>query len=86
MLNERLKKEYAKKWKFKEDMVFTIYRMIEDAGRKYGKVSRTLKSFNIKLSARQLKYFYRKARLHERIEYDRKGRPKNYPNLLRKTA
>ncbi len=60
MTNE-VKQFFAKKWKMKEQAIFTIYRMIQDSGRQYGKASRALKKFNIILSSRQLKYFYRKA-------------------------
>lgn len=86
MINDKLKKAFAKKWKVEEEVIFTIYRMIEDAGRRYGKVSKTLKSFNIKLSSRQLKYFYRKSIFYNRIDFNKKGRPKNYLNLLRKST
>ena len=85
-MNSKLQENYSKKWKLNKDMVYTIYRLIEDYGRKYGKVSRTLKGFNIKLSPRQLKYFFQKERLSERLKIDKKGKPLNYRDLLRKTG
>ena len=85
-MNSKIQKQYSKKWGLNKDVVFTIYRLIEDYGRKYGKVSRTLKGFNIKISSRALKYFYKKERLNERLEIDKKGKPLNYRDLLRKTG
>ena len=85
-MNSKLQENFSKKWKLNKDMVYTIYRLIEDYGRKYGKVSRTLKGFNIKISSRQLKYFYQKERLNERVNIDKKGKPLNYRGLLRKTT
>ena len=85
-MNSKLQENFSKKWKLNKDMVYTIYRLIEDYSRKYGKVSRTLKGFNIKLSPRQLKYFFQKERLSERLKIDKKGKPLNYRDLLRKTG
>lgn len=83
-MNEKLKKTFAKKWKMDEDVVFTIFRMIQDAGAKYGKVSRTLKGFSIQLSSRQLRYFYRKVKMYNKYDIIKKGKPKNYSELLRR--
>ena len=85
-MNSKLQDNFSKKWKLNKDMVYTIYRLIKDYGRKYSKVSRTLKEFNIKISPRQLKYFYKKEKLNERLDMDKKGKPLNYRNLLRKTG
>ncbi len=60
MKNE-VKQFFAKKWKLKEQAIFTIYRMIQDSDGQYGKASRALKKYRIALSPRQLKRFYRKA-------------------------
>jgi len=77
-------KQFAQKWGMEEPTVLAIYRLIESYGSRYGKSAKALKGFNINLSVRQIRYFYRKARLHERIEFDRKGRPNNYRDMLRK--
>lgn len=77
-------KSFAKKWGLEESSVYTIYVFIQQSGVKYGKTSRALKSFNIELSTRQLKYFYKKVRLYERYDISQKGKPKNYSNLLRR--
>lgn len=76
--------QFAKKWKMEEQIVFTIYTMVRDSGVKYGKTSRTLKRFNVKLSPRQLKYFYRQVVFYERYQIEKKGRPKNYRQLSQK--
>ena len=86
MNSEIIFKEFSIKWKLERQEVFTIYRMIQDAGRKYGKVSRTIRKWHIVLSPRQLKYFYRKTRLAERVALDTKGKPKNWRDLLRKST
>ena len=75
--------QYANKWKMDEQLVFTIYLMIEQSGGKYGKTSRTLKSFKIDITTRQLKYFYRKVRFYDKYQIERKGKPMNYSKLLR---
>ena len=63
--------------------VEVIYGTISQQGRKYGKVSRFLKGLNIRLSPRQLKYFYHRTNLAERINEEEMGNPKNYSKLLR---
>lgn len=82
-MNKKIQKDYSKKWGLDEQVIFTIFTMIRDVNGKYGKVSRTLISFNIKIPARQLKYFYRKVKLYERMDIEHKGKPKNYSELLK---
>jgi len=60
-VNEQVLQSFSEKWNLEEQVIFTIFRMIQDSGRKYGKTARALKKFNIQISVRQLKHFYRKA-------------------------
>jgi|TARA_Y100000310_G_C20679501_1_gene815072 hypothetical protein len=83
MSNIIIIKTFAKKWKLEEQAVNTIYIIIGQQARRYGKVSRFLRGLNIHLSPRALKYFYHRIRLAERINEKKLGRPKNYSNLLR---
>jgi hypothetical protein len=81
-MDKKLQQAFAKKWHFSEEMVFTIYAMIRDAGGKYGKTARALKGFKVKLSSRQLKYFYRKVRLTDRYGTAKKIGRKQYSRLV----
>ena len=58
-MNKQVLQIFSEKWNLEEQVVFTIYRMIESSGRKYGKTTRALKKYDIKISIRQLKRFYR---------------------------
>ena len=75
---------FAVKWKLNKDQVFYIYNLIEQTGGKYGKSSRILRGFGFKMSPRQLKYFFRKSKLHNRLDISHRGKPDNYSKLLRK--
>lgn len=57
---------FGKKWTLATETVTTIFYMVSSSERKYGKVSRALGGMGIDLSARQLKYFYKKIVLIER--------------------
>ena len=74
-------KIFSKKWNVTENMVTTIYYLINDSGRKYGRTSRILKTFAIELSPRQLKYFYRKLNFYIKFGIEAKGRPSNYTQM-----
>ncbi len=82
-MNKNILTTFSKKWRLKEETVETIYTIIGQQGRQYGRVSRFLRGLNIQLSARQLKYFFHRARLAERIDENEKGKPANYAQLLR---
>ena len=79
-------KQFSKKWGLHDLTVETIYIIIEQSGRKYSKTSRVLKGMEIKLSSRQLKYFYKKCILFNLLEIEKKGKPKNYSDLLRRNT
>ncbi len=83
-MNKEVLQSFSKKWGMGEQEVYTIFTMIRDSGRKYGKTSRALMTFNVQLSPRQLKYFYRKVKLYETYRIGKKGKPKNWSILLRK--
>jgi len=85
-MDKNLQQSFAKKWDLSEEVVFTIYAMIRDAGGKYGKTARALKGFKIKLSARQLKYFYRKIRLTNRYGSPKKIGKEQYSRLVTKKS
>ncbi len=82
-MNKKIQQTFSKKWKLDESVVETIYIIIGQQFRHYGKVSRFLKGLNIQLSARQLKYFYHRVNMSEWLNEDNMGRPKNYSELLR---
>lgn len=84
MSSNKIFKQFAEKWKLEEGQVVFIHHTIQSYGRKYGKTSRILKSFGVIISPRQLKYFYRKYNLNERLKVDSKGLPKNYRDMSRK--
>ena len=75
---------YAVKWKLQKEQVQYIYSLIDQLGGKYGKSARVLKGFGFPISPRQLKYFYKKVRLHERLKIATKGKPANYRELLKR--
>ena len=83
---DKVIRDFAKKWKIHEDTVRFIFRMIDDYGSKYGKVSRALDGMGFHKSPRQLKYFYKKTKIHIRLNISRKGRPRNYIDILRREA
>ena len=74
---------FATRWNVQKDQVQYIFTLIERTGGKYGKSSRVLKGFGFIVTPRQLKYFYRKVKLHERLKISSKGKPSNYSKLLR---
>lgn len=83
---DKIIKQFARKWHTDEQMVFTIYTMIRDSNRKYGRTSRTLMSFNVKISPRQLKYFYRKYTLTIRYGNATKLGKSQYRKMVEKRS
>lgn len=80
--NKVLLKHFSKKWKLEEGQVQTIFSMVEQSGRKYGKTSRILKSFGVMLSSRQVKYFYRRVMLTQRFGDSVKIGSSNYRKVV----
>ena len=58
-------KQYAKKWKLNEGNVRFIYQTIDVLGQ--SKTRKIMEGFNINISPRQLRYFYKKANLIIRV-------------------
>ena len=85
-ISDDLLVEFSKKWGVSQDAVTTIFTIIKDSGRKYGRSSRMLKVLGIELSQRQLKYFYKRVNFYVKHGIDIKGRPTNYSALLRKNT
>ena len=79
-------KNFALKWKMDEDKVNSIYYLIQSYNGKYGKAQRALKQFDIKLSVRQIRYFYRKVKLTERYGDKDKIGQDNYDKLVNKQS
>lgn len=76
--------KYAKKWFMQPGTVHFVYETLRDAGSQYGKVSRRLTRVSIYLTARQLKYFYRKIRLTKRYGIPEDIGKENYTKLVNK--
>lgn len=74
--------EFSKKWGLKEPTVLSIYRVIQDCAGQCGRAHKILKSFEIRLSTRQLRYFYKKVKLTERYGDKDEIGSKNYHNLV----
>lgn len=83
---DKIIKQFARKWDMDEKAVFNIYAMIRDSGRRYGKTSRTLMRFNVKISPRQLKYFYRKYTLTIRYGNATKLGKSQYRRIVEKRS
>lgn len=81
-IEQRIFKNFAKKWDMHPDTVRFVYTVLHESGRQYSKVSRRLIHVNIKLSSRQLKYFYRKTRLSKRFGTD----AENYNDIVNKKS
>lgn len=79
-------KNFALKWNMDEEKVNSIYHLIQSYNGKYGKAQRALKQFGIKLSVRQIRYFYRKVRLTERYGGKDKIGQDNFSKLVNKQS
>lgn len=76
--------EYSRKWDIKPETVRVIYMLVGSNGNQFEKSREALEGMGIAIPARQIRYFYHKVRLHERLDIDRKGKPKNYRDMLRR--
>ncbi len=83
-MNEIVIREYSKKWGYPIPTVNGIYMLLEQSGAKYGKVRRALVGFGVQITSRQLRYFYKKNRLYNRLDVEHKGKPANFVNLIKK--
>lgn len=81
---DKLFQDYAHKWQVKPETVKSVYVLVESNGGKYGKSHRELEGLGIDITTRQIRYFYKKVRLHQRLDVNHKGKPENYRELLRK--
>ena len=61
-----------------------IFILVESNEGQFNRSHKALEGLGVKISSRQIRYFYKKVRLHERLSVDRKGKPANYRDLLRK--
>ena len=77
-------KQFAKKWKLHELTVGTIYKLLCESNAKYGKVSGIIADMGILITARQLKYFYRKCRLTEKFGSKKEIGKTDYIRLVEK--
>jgi len=85
-MQEEILIEFAKKWEVDSDVVYMIYVLIRERGNHYGKVSHTLEKMNILLSARQLKYFYRRAQFCDRYGSKSQIGQNNFRNSITKKS
>ena len=74
--------KYAEKWKIPPEGVLIIYEILNTRGYERGR--KVLNALKIEISYRELRYFHKKVILDERVDLDKKGKPQNYRNLLRK--
>jgi len=79
-------KEYSIKWKLPEDNIRWIYLVINQTGKRYGLTVRQLRHYGVNISPRQLKYFFIKIQLNNRLDIEKKGKPANYRELIRKES
>jgi len=83
MIDDKIMKQFAKKWDMPVELVQTIYWHINFYGRKYGKASKFFRgALDIKLSTRQLKYFYTKVKLTRKYGTAKDIGSKNYRRMV----
>jgi hypothetical protein len=75
---------FGEQWKMKPIVMRSIYILIDAHYGRYKLVRGILLEFGVNLSERQLRYFYNKVKLDDRIRVQKKGRPANYTELLSK--
>ena len=75
-------KEYSKKWNLMPKNIEMIFNIVNNNKGRYNESVRELNEFKIFLKPRQIRYFYKKVKLCERIEIVKKGKPKNWSKLL----